>query len=375
MSKATKTMISIDESESVGTLEYEEGYRSSSDESVSRPNSSPTREDEDDCNESEIMIARLNEELARVKALSKARSIRKKKAKKPCNGVSQQPKELNSPCNLNFNTRKRRTTDGKVDKNANENLVMQGKKKESKAIWTVDKVNHFIDLFEERTCLWDIFSQVYHNRERKQIAYSEIGDELNISVEEVKTKILNLRTQLGRELGKVKERKSGQSTSDLYKPTWIHWERLQFLCPVMNPGKSKDNFYANMSLTEGQEEMKSLENESPPQQSNTKHSKHATKRAMMEQKQELVTKCLDVLRKPDKQEEKPCHFSLFIAEKLRQMDRRTQAIAEKRIYDVIFNLEMNGPHFSGENEGQTIFYDGNLNMPVNNGPFMSYLHS
>ena len=36
---------------------------------------------------------------------------------------------------------------------------------------------------------------------------------------------------------------------------------------------------------------------------------------------------------------------------------------------------MNGPHFSGENEGQTIFYDGNLNMPVNNGPFMSYLHS
>ena len=36
MSKATKTKISIDESESAGTFEYEEGYHSSSDESESR---------------------------------------------------------------------------------------------------------------------------------------------------------------------------------------------------------------------------------------------------------------------------------------------------------------------------------------------------
>ena len=36
MSEATKTKISIDKSESAGTLEYEEGYHISSDESASR---------------------------------------------------------------------------------------------------------------------------------------------------------------------------------------------------------------------------------------------------------------------------------------------------------------------------------------------------
>ena len=143
---------------------------------------------------------------------------------------------------------------------------MKRKRKHPSATWTVDKVNLLIDLLEERTCLWDIFSQTYQDREKKQIAYNDIGDELDISIQEVKTKVMNLRTQLGRELAKVGENKSGERTSDLYKPTWTYWERLQFLCQVINPGKSKDNLSLSPTSDDGKEDMKALKQRKSPQQ-------------------------------------------------------------------------------------------------------------
>ena len=68
-------------------------------------------------------------------------------------------------------------------------------------------------------------------------------------------------------------------------------------------------------------------------------------------------------------------FSLFIDEKFSQLDRRTGALVEKRSYDVVVEMEMNRPHFSSENAGQIILYDGNLNKPMNNEHFISYLQS
>ena len=147
------------------------------------------------------LIARLNQKIARAKATFRAKKAGNRKAKTPCKKVIQQQPETTSSDN----------TTGISDKNQNSkkrtgNQTTQRKRKHPKATWTVDKINNLIDLLEERTCLWDIFSQTYHNREKKQIAYNEIGDALDISVEEVKAKVMNLRTQLGRELAKVKEK-------------------------------------------------------------------------------------------------------------------------------------------------------------------------
>ena len=164
------------------------------------------------------------------------------------------------------NPQKRTKQDQQVSRSADGNLAMKRKRKHPSATWTVDKVNLLIDLLEERTCLWDIFSQTYQDREKKQIAYNEIGDELDISIEEVKTKVMNLRTQLERELAKVGENKSGERTSDLYKPTWTYWERLQFLCQVINPGKSKDNLSLSPTSDDGKEDMKALKQRKSPQQ-------------------------------------------------------------------------------------------------------------
>ena len=37
-----------------------------------------------------------------------------------------------------------------------------------------------------------------------------------------------------------------------------------------------------------------------------------------------------------------CPFAMHVAEKLLQLDQRNKAIAEKRINDIFFDIEMNG---------------------------------
>ena len=56
-----------------------------------------------------------------------------------------------------------------------------------------------------------------------------------------------MRAQLGREIGKVKKTKSGQATNELYQPSWIHWERLQFLANQMQSGGTRDTTDINAS--------------------------------------------------------------------------------------------------------------------------------
>ena len=50
-----------------------------------------------------------------------------------------------------------------------------GQKKKNKAKWKSDEIETLIDELEKRSCLWDIFDKEYHNREKRDIAYTELG--------------------------------------------------------------------------------------------------------------------------------------------------------------------------------------------------------
>ena len=120
-------------------------------------------------------------------------------------------------------------------------------KKKCPRKWTEGETTSLIDLLEERPCLWNIFEKSYHSRETREQGFEESQSTLNISMVDIKAKIVSLRAQLGREIAKTKATKSGQSLTDSYKSSWIFWERLQFLTPALNAGNSNDN------LTHGHE--------------------------------------------------------------------------------------------------------------------------
>ena len=66
------------------------------------------------------------------------------------------------------------------------------------------------------------------------------------------------------------------------------------------------------------------------------------KKAMECKKQELLETCINVLKEPMSRPTQQCHFSHYVSEKLQKFDRRTRVIAEKRITDILFDLEIDG---------------------------------
>ena len=88
------------------------------------------------------------------------------------------------------------------------------KRKASTSIkkWNERNTTLLIDLLEEGPSLWDMFDSEYTKREVRELAYKEIAEKLgeNWTLSEIKSKINNLRAQLGREIKKTKKTKIGQ---------------------------------------------------------------------------------------------------------------------------------------------------------------------
>ena len=83
-------------------------------------------------------------------------------------------------------------------------------------------------------------------KNKREKACEEMRDALDIDVANIKAKIMSIRSQLGRELNKIKAKKSGQGVDENYKSNWVFWQKLEFLIPVMQAGKSRDSFFKRM---------------------------------------------------------------------------------------------------------------------------------
>ena len=208
-------------------------------------------------------------------------------------------------------------------------------KSSKKKKWNEEITSTLIDMLEERPCLWDIFNTEYAKRDKREKAYEEITDVIELDVKEIKSKIHNLRAQLGRELNKVKRTKSGQSTSERYVSNWVYWDRLQFLVPQMQPSKQRDNL--DNTVTERNESKgddviisdDDRENDPsppPPLKKSKRNPKGSRFEAMLAKNNE--SKRLEV-----------SPFALYVDQKLKEIDPKTRFIVEKIINDVIFEAQ------------------------------------
>ena len=86
-------------------------------------------------------------------------------------------------------------------------------------------------------------------------------------------------------------------------------------------------------------------------------------------KTELISTCIQVFKEPSNAQEgvTQCHFSKYVSETLASFDRRTRLIAENRISDILFELEMNDQ--SHQITGQSHF----THSPSGASGFMSML--
>ena len=129
----------------------------------------------------------------------------------------------------------------------------KGKEKKAKD-WTDEEITLLIEMLEERPCLWDVFDKEYSKRDVRDVAYTDIASALDVTIESLKAKVNGLRAQFGRELAKVNKTKSGQSTDELYVPSWIHYQNLLFLAPVVKSSKSRDTLKHKITEVENDAE-------------------------------------------------------------------------------------------------------------------------
>ena len=324
-------------------------------------------------------IQRINKQLAKIKA-SKVRGLASD-SRPPC------PPKRSLDDGNESELEEEEMVSGKKKKNADlennaKGLLSEKQRQNKNTKWTNQLVTQLIDLLEERPCLWNVCDKNYHMRGMRDLALTEISQNLKVQKDEVKAKILTLRSQLGREIAKVNATKSGQAVDDLYKTNWIHWDRLQFLKLVMQPGKSRDTLQVTTpSVSDNSSQSFEDENSSPIVPNHGVRSSKSSMKSLMEQKQELLSTCIKVLKEPIEQKATVCHFSNFVAEKLSQMDKRTRAIAEKRIYDILFEIEMNGvgglpPNHMPPSQLTSQGYHGsqlNSVTQMNSGNYMSLL--
>ena len=132
-------------------------------------------------------------------------------------------------------------------------------------------------------------------------------------------------------MGNVNKTKSGQSTDDLYVSNWVHYQSLAFLQPVMKSSSSKN------TLKQSNEDQDEIE------YTDVKIASGSKKKTLPERKIELLTKCTDAIASSTPKESqgtKRLAFASYIEEKLSGFNKRQRIIAEKRINDVLFEIEM-----------------------------------
>ena len=196
--------------------------------------------------------------------------------------------------------------------------------------WKEDEVSMLIELLEERLSLWDVFSKDYSKSDVKDTAYKEIADVFECNITSIKGKINGLRAQYGHEMAKVNKTKSGQSTDELY---------------VANGALSKSGIFASCDKASSSKNTPKQSNEDLDEIECTGVNAYtgSKKKSLAEKKIELLTKCTDAITNSiliESQGIKRSTFSTYAEEKLSGLNKRKRTIAEKKINDVLFELEM-----------------------------------
>ncbi|XP_031347811.1 uncharacterized protein LOC116174125 isoform X2 [Photinus pyralis] len=130
-----------------------------------------------------------------------------------------------------------------------------GSESVDKAEWTKSLTITLIGLYEHHLCLYDVKNKFYSNKHARVEALNTIVGRLNeepgvnFTVDDVKKKIANLRSQFNHELSKINSSKrSGGGTDDLYEPSVWWFEYMAFIKKFIKTRKGKSNLESQTQM-------------------------------------------------------------------------------------------------------------------------------
>lgn len=90
--------------------------------------------------------------------------------------------------------------------------------------WGNNLILRLIDVYREKTILWDVKDVFFKNKKKKEDAWEEIAREFDTSTSDVKKKINSLLASFRRERQKI-IKPSGAGTEDIYDRKWFAFKR------------------------------------------------------------------------------------------------------------------------------------------------------
>ncbi|CAC5382457.1 unnamed protein product [Mytilus coruscus] len=206
----------------------------------------------------------------------------------------------------------------------------------------------FIDLYENEPSLWDVTSQVYHDKIGRKRALERMDGKINIGVDKINKKINNLRTYYKREMNKVEDSKrSGAGTCEIYESKWPMYQSMdKFLRTQVRKRVSKSNI--NSSTNKGD----NIEDESGsdwPLNSVTANSSTSSTTTAKKRKQTskdnksdmLLQKAIDTLNTPEEEDSNDAIFGKYVGTSLSAMPENVNKfILKNKIQNLVCETQI-----------------------------------
>ncbi|XP_071639782.1 uncharacterized protein [Temnothorax longispinosus] len=238
--------------------------------------------------------------------------------------------------------------------------------------WDQEICIQLINEYKNKEVLWNPRDSAYYNKIKKEDAWRELAEKTGKSSEEVKKKIESLKGSYRREKTRVKTSMgTGKGRHEIYKSKWFAYESLQFLEDKDEPRRTISNLQtvsdnegtSNETFDENEERelersqiiedsinsqtlaTEQLTDETHCQNKEFKSPKKHPAKKRKTDEDPIITEALGYLRQTtavSQQRKDQCSlFGDYIADKLRTFNNRLRAIAQNRISNILFELEMN----------------------------------
>lgn len=108
--------------------------------------------------------------------------------------------------------------------------------------WKPKQIIQLIKLFKERPCLWNVNVQEYRDKSKRHKELTYIAKEFNVSNEQIKKKLFNMRIQYMHERRKLQ--RIERETGEYCKPIWQYYDYLHFIYENNNDIEEKPKVYS-----------------------------------------------------------------------------------------------------------------------------------
>ncbi|CAH0583196.1 unnamed protein product [Chrysodeixis includens] len=220
--------------------------------------------------------------------------------------------------------------------------------------WTEEKCLQLIREYRARPILWDPKDPLYFKKNKKIVAWMELGEAINVTPEKCKHKMIVLMSSFRREKAKILHSLKDKDPTEVYKSTWFGFKDMAFLMDKETERKRQSQLDIDDEDYEERVERisRTMQRESPvPAPAKRRRSTTSISRAVKQEFNQMVTQSIreDIVtpllpppvQTPAERDEEIKSFTSFIGNKMKKYSETTKNAVQQAICDIIFKADQN----------------------------------